>query len=133
MNPTEQLAHFSGGTNDLSMTGLWYSHKRVAQLVEAAKAEALREARDAIHRDGPDADAIRETLGLKWDEFLGTPRQEPARRVVGEWQDVKAQAKSAGQRCSACGTSEDDCRNAATACCGLCLIRAGFTHGGSGS
>ena len=95
MNPTEQLAHFSGGTNDLSMTGLWYSHKRVAQLVEAAKAEALREARDAIHRDGPDADAIRETLGLhlsapsgRWSE----PRRAvvDVRRVVGEWREVQS-------------------------------------------
>ena len=56
MNPTEQLAHFSGGTNDLSMTGLWYSHKRVAQLVEAAKAEALRDAADVFEWAGDDED-----------------------------------------------------------------------------
>ena len=89
MNPTEQLAHFSGGTNDLSMTGLWYSHKRVAQLVEAAKAEALREARDAIHRDGPDADAIRETLGLDWAfAQFGADGEPRWRQVAGKWQEV---------------------------------------------
>ena len=55
----------------------------------AAAADALTFIRDAIHRDGPDADAIREALGLRWDEFLGTPRQEPARRVVGEWREVQ--------------------------------------------
>ena len=53
----------------------------------AAAAGALKFIRDAIHRDGPDADAIREALGLRWDVFHGTPRQEPARRVVGEWQE----------------------------------------------
>lgn len=73
---------------------------RVAETVEDVHAEAvagfsvygraaLAFIRDAIHRDGADADAIRETLGLHWAEFLGTPRQEPARRVVGEWQETQ--------------------------------------------
>ena len=68
---------------------------------------ALAFIRDAIHRDGPDADAIRETLGLRaqrrhlcacggdWGGFSHTmsDRHEPlgpSRRVVGEWQEVQS-------------------------------------------
>lgn len=53
MTPDDQLAQFSGGTNDLAMDGLWYSHNRVTQLVEAAKAAAVEECRD---RDMTEAD-----------------------------------------------------------------------------
>lgn len=58
MNATDQLAHFSGGTDDLAMTGLWYSHKRVRELVEASLSRA--EAAEA------EAAQLRETLdGLR--------------------------------------------------------------------
>lgn len=56
--------------------------------------------RDAIHRDGDDADAIREALGLRvrWNvrpqhytPFVGGTGWKPVtvRRVVGEWQEVQ--------------------------------------------
>jgi hypothetical protein len=41
--------------------------------------------RDAIHRDGDDADAIRHALGL----HVETERHTAWRRVVGEWQEVQ--------------------------------------------
>jgi hypothetical protein len=49
----------------------------------------LRLIRDAIHRDGDDADAIREALGLRWDfdGFSATDGEPRWRRVVGEWQE----------------------------------------------
>lgn len=53
MTPDDQLHQFSGGTNDLAMDGLWYSHARVTQLVEAARLAAVQECRD---RDMTEAD-----------------------------------------------------------------------------
>lgn len=53
MTPDDQLAQFSGGTDDLAMSGLWYSHARVTQIVEAARLAAVQECRD---RDMTEAD-----------------------------------------------------------------------------
>lgn len=48
-------------------------------------AEVLTRLADALHRDGPDADAIRARLGLHWvtSEPIGGPVDQ--RRVVGKW------------------------------------------------
>jgi hypothetical protein len=54
--------------------------------------------RDAIHRDGDDADAIREALGLRWRHMSHQQHYTPegggtgwrsvtSRRVVGEWRE----------------------------------------------
>ena len=96
MNPTEQLAHFSGATNDLSMTGLWYSHKRVAQLVEAAKAQAwadmaatLNDRADMLEHEGNHPCEVRECRMLAnayrtYAEGVGVPAIETLRKKILE-------------------------------------------------
>jgi hypothetical protein len=60
-------------------------------------ASVLTFIRDAIHRDGPDANAIRRALGLWWVKresdiapVYYSPDERPiyrARRLVGDWQE----------------------------------------------
>lgn len=72
MTPDEQLATFSGSTDDLAMSGLWYSHARVTQLVEAARQECRdRECTEADVRarltDAEQALARVRELADQWD------------------------------------------------------------------
>jgi hypothetical protein len=49
MNAHDQLAHFDGAATDVPMTGTWYSHSRVMELVEAARQECRD--RDVTEQD----------------------------------------------------------------------------------
>lgn len=62
------------------------------EAITAETAMELGYIRDAIHRDGPEADAIRDALRLEWESALDKPGRRginPVRRVVGEWQEVQ--------------------------------------------
>lgn len=76
---------------------LGYTDRDPYRNTHEASAAILAFIRDAIHRDGADADAIRQALGLRRERRLkphgfggqyGGERGE-IHRVVGEWQEVQ--------------------------------------------
>jgi hypothetical protein len=100
----EAVAAVADEITGIEIGGGYYSLSIGSGEAREAATAALAFIRDAIHRDGPDADAIRETLGLtaehkggvSWSfKYSKEPGNVPVihrtpveRRVVGPWQEV---------------------------------------------